>query len=93
MTEVSELAETSARKIAEQLVEKSSQRTHDAVEAKMYSALENVNQVARTEAAEIAWQKVEESQKVMLGKIGAAKTIGVLGFVTALVAVALPFIL
>ena len=93
LTEVSELAETSARKIAEQLVEKSSQRTHDAVEAKMYSALENVNQVARTEAAEIAWQKVEESQKVMLGKIGAAKTIGVLGFVTALVAVALPFIL
>lgn len=84
-----DVARNSAREVAEEV----SLQTQAAVEAKMSSALENVNQVARTEASEIAWQKIEESQKVVRGKIGSAKVLGVLGLVAAVAAIAMNFVM
>ncbi len=93
MTEASSVAQQAAQSVAKEMVEEASQRIETAVDTKMSDALENVNQLARTEAAEIAWQKVEESQNVVQGKISSAKTVGVLALLTAISAIVISFVM
>jgi len=93
LAEASNVAKEAAQSVAKDVVEEVSQRIEATVDAKMSSALENVNQVARTEAAEIAWKKVEESQKVVQGKIGSAKTVGVLALLAAIGAIVMNFVM
>jgi len=93
LVEASSIAQQAARSVAKETTEEANQRIQETVDAKMSSALENVNQVARTEAAEIAWQKVEESQNVVQGKIGSAKTVGVLALLTAIGAIVMSFVM
>ncbi len=93
LAEASTAASSAAKDAAKEVAEELSRSTQVAVDEKMSGALENVNQVARTEAAEIAWQKVEESQKVMLGKIGSAKTMGVFALLAAVAAIGVSFVM
>jgi len=93
LAEASNAAKEAAQSVAKDVTKEASQRIWATVDAKMSSALENVNQVARTEAAQITWQKVEESQKVTLGKIGTVKTVGVLALLTAIAAIVMNFVM
>jgi len=93
LAEASSVAKQAAKEIAQEVSEGANTSIQATVDAKMSSALENVNQVARTEAAEIAWQKVEESQKLVIGKIGSAKGISVLALLAAAGAIAISFVM
>jgi len=93
LAEASSVAKQAAKEIAQEVSEGANTSIQATVDAKMSSTLENVNQVARTEAAEIAWQKVEESQKLVIGKIGSAKGIAVLALLAAAGAIAINFVM
>jgi len=93
LAEASSVAQQEANAAAHNVAKEANTSIQATVDAKMSSALENVNQVARTEAAEIAWQKVEESQKLVIGKISSAKGIGVFALAVAVVAIAINFVM
>lgn len=93
LAEVTDVAQQAAKSIAKEVAEEANTSIQATVDTKMSSALENVNQVARTEAAGIAWQKVEESQKLVIGKIGSAKGIAVFALVAAAAAIAINFVM
>jgi len=93
LAEATSVAKQAAKEIAQEVAEGANTSIQATVDAKMSSALENVNQVARTEAAEIAWQKVEESQKLVIGKIGSAKGIAVFALLAAAGAIAINFVM
>lgn len=93
LLEASSVAQQAGMDAAKEVVNETSQQIRQEMKEKLSSALENVNQVARTEAAEIAWQKVEESQKVVQGKIGASKAVGIVALLVAAGAIVMNFIM
>jgi len=93
LAEASSVAQQAAKEVAKGVADEAGQRLQQDVESKLSGSLEHVNQVARTEAAEIAWQKVEESQKLVLGKISSARTVGVLALLAAAGAIVINFVM
>lgn len=83
LIEASDVAQKAAQDVAREVTGEANQRMQDKLSAKLSKTAESMKQTARTEASEIAWQKVEESQKVLLEKISKAKTIGVFALLVA----------
>ena len=82
------MAQKTAQDAAREVTDRTHQQLQDEISDKLSKSVENITQTARTEASEIAWQKVEESQKLLLAKIAKAKAFGGFALVVALAAVA-----
>ncbi|MEH6358470.1 MAG: response regulator [Pseudomonadales bacterium] len=93
LIEASDLASKTAQDVAKEVTSEANQRMQSELSEKLKSTVEHTKQTARTEASEIVWQKIEESQKVLLGKISGAKSVAVVALLVAAGAIVASFLL
>ncbi|MEZ5523910.1 MAG: response regulator [Pseudomonadales bacterium] len=87
LLEASEVAHKAAQDVAKEETASATGRLQEEMTGRLNKAIENVTQTSRSEAAEIAWQKVEESQKVLQAQIAKAKALGGFGIAAGAVAI------
>lgn len=88
LLEASEVAHKAAQDVAKEETNAATQRLQEEMTSRLNKSIENVSQSTRSEAAEIAWEKVEESKKALEAQIAKAKKLGGFAIVAAIVAVA-----
>lgn len=88
LLEASEVAHKAAQDVAKEETNSATLRLQEEMTGRLNKSIENVTQATRSEAAEIAWQKVEESKKTLEAQITKAKKLGGFAIVAAVAAVA-----